>query len=100
MSIFFINHSLALVLFCAISASAISSDLDQIIGADILKFAEGYDKRLHSAPKTVVIMERDRIERSEALYVAELLERVVGIHLIRSLANANADKFVRGISGN
>jgi len=100
MSIFFINRYLAVVLFCALSASAISSELDQIISADTLEFAEGYDKRLRYAPRTVVIMERDRIERSGALNVAELLERIVGIHVTRSSANANADTFVRGISGN
>ena len=88
------------MLFCAISASAISRELDHIVGADILEFAEGYDKRLCYAPRTVVIMERDRIERSGALNVAELLERVVGIHVTRSSANADTHTFVHGISGN
>jgi len=88
------------VLSCAFSASAISSELDQIISADTLEFAEGYDKRLRYAPRTVVIMERDQIERSGALNVAELLERVVGIHVTRSTSDANADTYVRGISGN
>jgi len=100
MSTFFINRSLAALLFCAVPVSVLSSELNQFIGADTLEFSEGYDKRLRYAPRTVVIMERLQIERSGALNVGELLERIVGIHITRSSSDANTDMYVRGINGN
>ena len=74
--------------------------LDDFLDTETLKLSEGYDKRLRYTPGTVIVFDQGMIERSGALNVAELLERVVGVHMTRKSFGSSADQFVRGIDGN
>ena len=99
MSIF--RHALAAaVLLHASGATAQSSDLDQFIDGETVELAESYDKRLRYTPSTVVILDREYINNSGALTVAELLERVVGIHMTRKAYGASSNQYIRGLDSN
>ena len=76
------------------------SALDDVLDQQTLEFAEGYDKRLRYTPSTVTILDREYIENSGALTVAELLEHVVGIHMTRKAYGASSSQFIRGIDNN
>jgi len=74
--------------------------LDDILDQQTLEFSDSYDKRLRYTPSTVVILDREYIENSGALTVAELLERVVGIHMTRKSYGASSNQYIRGIDSN
>ena len=95
------RHALAAaVLLHASGATAQSSDLDQFIDGETVELAESYDKRLRYTPSTVVILDREYINNSGALTVAELLERVVGIHMTRKAYGASSNQYIRGLDSN
>lgn len=79
-----------------LSALSLAND-DIQIDQSILEFTAGYDKRLRYTPSTVEIIDAQSIEKTGALTVAELLERVVGIHVSRRPHGSNTVASVRGI---
>lgn len=91
---------LLVLLDSAAGPPAWSQDLDTYLDSETVALAEGYDKRLRYAPSVVIIFDEQDIERTGALNVAELLERIIGIHLSRKSFGSSADQFVRGLDGN
>lgn len=81
------------------SQAAIAQGIDDYLDDETLKLSEGYDKRLRYTPSTVIVFDREAIERSGALNIGELLERVVGMHMSRKSSGSSTDEFVRGIGG-
>lgn len=84
----------------AAEAGTADTAIDRFVDPEARALARGYDARLRHAPSTLVVFDREAIERSGALTVAELLERVVGVHITRRNYGASADQYVRGIGGN
>lgn len=81
-----------------ISASCVmASGLEDFIDEDSLRISQGYDKRLRYTLSTALIYDREYIENSGVLTVAELLERVVGIHVSRKAYGFSANGYIRGV---
>jgi len=74
--------------------------IDDILDEQTVEFSENYDKRLRYTPSTVLIYDRDYIEKSGVLTVAELMERVIGIHMTRKPYGASSNQYIRGIDSN
>lgn len=92
--------TLVVLAISAGSPVARSQDLETYLDPETIALAEGYDKRLRYAPSAVIVFDEQDIERTGALNVAELLERVIGVHLSRKSFGSSADQFVRGLDGN
>lgn len=89
----------AVFVLLLVSGQAVYS-VDGILDEQTIEFTENYDKRLRYSPSTVVIFDREYIENSGALTVAELLQRVVGIHMTRKAYGASSNQYIRGIDSN
>jgi len=92
-------YIIAVLLVLPVAFSS-ASDLDRFIDKQTVEFLDSYDKRLRYTPSTVVIFDREYIRKSGALTVAELLERVVGIHMTRKSYGASSNQYIRGIDSN
>lgn len=74
-----------------------SQNLDGFIDDQTIDFSEGYDERLRYTPSTVILLDREYIENSGVLTIAELLERIIGIHMTRKPYGASSNQFIRGL---
>lgn len=81
----------------ALITSSLASELDTYFDENIIDFQREYDKRLRDAPETLTVFDSQYIAQSGALNVADLLERVVGVHITRKFYGASANTQVRGL---
>lgn len=90
-------YAVAAILAHLAVGPSMAQDIDDYLDNETLKLSEGYDKRLRYTPSTVIILDREYIRNTGALTVAELLERVVGIHVSRKAYGSSANGYIRGI---